>query len=79
MEAQQGALDALGKEASWQSVDGSAAEVAAQLRSAAELCARHDRHEAAANLVARSGASYGAFGRPFPDVSGLRDDESRDE
>ena len=34
---------------------------------------------AAANLVARSGASYGAFGRPFPDVSGLRDDESRDE
>jgi hypothetical protein len=29
---------------------------------------------AAANLVARSGASYGAFGRPFPDVSGLRDE-----
>ena len=51
MEAQQGALDALGEEASWQSVDGSAAEVAAQLRSAAELCARHDRHEAAANLL----------------------------
>ena len=29
---------------------------------------------AAANFVARSVASYGAFGRPFPDVSGLRDE-----
>ena len=25
-------------------------------------------------ILARSGASYGAFGRPFPDVSGLRDE-----
>ena len=29
---------------------------------------------AAENLVARSGASCGAFGRPFPDVSGVRDE-----
>jgi len=35
---------------------------------------------AAANLVARSGASYGAArGRPFPDVSGLRDERTRNE
>ena len=49
--AQKAAFDAIADGATWQAAEGSAEEVAAQMRGAAKLCARQDMHEAAARLL----------------------------
>ena len=48
------AFDALADEATWAHVQGEPASVAAQMRTAAKLCAQHERHEEAAELLTRA-------------------------
>ena len=49
--AQKAAFDTLANRATWLVAEGGAAEVAVQMRAAAALCARHDLHEEAAQLL----------------------------
>ena len=49
--AQASIFNAIIQDEVWQAVTGSADEVAAQMCSAAKLCARHDLHESAARLL----------------------------
>ena len=51
LEAQKAAFDALADEGTWQITEGTAKDVAAHMRRGANLCARHDKHEAAAQLL----------------------------
>ena len=46
------AFGLLADEATWADSEGEAADVAADMRTSATLCAQHDRHEAAARLLA---------------------------
>ena len=49
-------------EATWADTEGEAADVAADMRASAKLCAQHDRHESAARLLARQFLSNAAAG-----------------
>ena len=51
LQAQEKAFDALADEETWEVAKGNKEDVAAQMRRGAELCARHDKHEAAARLL----------------------------
>ena len=49
--AQEAAFEALADEETWKVAEGIKEDVAVQMRRGAELCARHDKHDAAARLL----------------------------